>query len=60
MENFIPYSSFSPEEILVFQEILGSELTNANSTFLSIILFFLSIAFWTAVCGDAGGNNRTV
>lgn len=60
MENFIPYSSFSPEEILVFQEILGSELTNANSTFLSIILFFLRIAFWTAVCGDAGGNNRTV
>lgn len=38
----------------------GSELTNANSTFLSIILFFLSVAFWTAVCGDAEEDNRTV
>lgn len=27
-------------------------------TFLSIILFFLSIAFWTAVCGDTEENNR--
>lgn len=38
----------------------GSELTNANSTFLSIILLFLSTAFWTAVCGDAEESNRTV
>lgn len=38
----------------------GSELTNGNSTFLSITLFFLNIVFWTAVCGDAEENNRTV
>lgn len=51
MENFIPYSSFSGQT--------GSELTNAKSTFLSITLFFLSTAFWTAACGDAEEKNRT-
>lgn len=59
MDNVIPYPSFSPEEMLMFQAKQVQSWLMQTVAFLSIILFFLSIAFCTAVCGDREENNRT-